>query len=118
MLSRTKALLDAATQRADMLRTKGKAVDFDEFLRMEPDSGTINVRHISSAHWKRWLGFERRCLVLFTRFSEFTLRICRASCSGPKARFLKNQACQESGRYGVRRRRLVDRAEKRGVGSW
>lgn len=38
---------------------------------MEPDSGTTNIRNVSSAHWKRWLGPENRCLVPFTSFSEY-----------------------------------------------
>ncbi|MGO4781930.1 hypothetical protein AB4084_41225, partial [Lysobacter sp. 2RAB21] len=52
MPSSRKAQLDAATKRADKLRAKGKEVDFDQLLRMEPDSGTTNVRNTSSAHWK------------------------------------------------------------------
>ena len=71
MPSSKKALLDAASARADKLRAKGKPVDFDQLLRMEPDSGTTNVRNTASAHWKRWLGPENRCLVPFTSFSEF-----------------------------------------------
>lgn len=71
MPSSKKALLDAATKRADKLRAKGKPVDFDQLLRMEPDSGTTNVRNTASSHWKRWLGVESRCLVPFTSFSEF-----------------------------------------------
>ncbi|MGE0717602.1 MAG: SOS response-associated peptidase [Alphaproteobacteria bacterium] len=71
MPSSQKAQLDAASKRAEKLRAKGKAVDFDELLRMEPDSGTTNVRNTSSRHWKRWLGPEHRCLVPFTSFSEF-----------------------------------------------
>jgi putative SOS response-associated peptidase YedK len=71
MPSSRKALLDAASRRADKLRAKGGEVDFDALLRMEPDSGTTNVRNISSAHWKPWLGVESRCLVPFTSFSEF-----------------------------------------------
>ncbi|MEO3473387.1 SOS response-associated peptidase family protein [Roseomonas sp. CAU 1739] len=71
MPSSKKALLDAATKRADKLRAKGKAVDFDELLRMEPDAGTTNIRNTASSHWKRWLGVENRCLVPFTSFSEF-----------------------------------------------
>lgn len=71
MPSSKKALLDAATKRADKLHAKGKPVDFDELLRMEPDSGTTNIRNTASAHWKRWLGVENRCLVPFTSFSEF-----------------------------------------------
>ena len=65
------ALYEAATKRADKLRTKGKAVDFDQLLRMEPDGGTTNVRNTVSKHWKRWLEPPNRCLVPFTSFSEF-----------------------------------------------
>lgn len=71
MPSSKKALLDAATKRADKLRAKGKPVDFDELLRMEPDGGTTNIRNTSSTHWKRWTGVENRCVVPFTSFSEF-----------------------------------------------
>lgn len=70
MPSSKKALLDAATKRADKLRAKGQLVDFNELLRMEPDKGTTNIRNTASAHWKRWLGPENRCLVPFTSFSE------------------------------------------------
>jgi putative SOS response-associated peptidase YedK len=34
------------------------------------DSGVTNVRRVGSAHWRRWLGPENRCLVPFTSFSE------------------------------------------------
>ncbi len=68
--SSSKSLLDAASKRADKLREKGRAVDFDELLRMEPDGGTTNVRNTSSKHWTRWLGPENRCLVPVTRFAE------------------------------------------------
>ncbi len=72
MPSSQKALLDAATKRAQKLAAKGKSVeDFKSLLRMEPDSGTTNIRNTSSAHWKRWLGPANRCLVPFTSFSEF-----------------------------------------------
>ena len=70
MPSSRKAILDAATKRADKLRAKGKEVDFDQLLKMEPDSGTTNVRNTASQHWKRWLTPEHRCLVPFTSFSE------------------------------------------------
>jgi len=70
MPSSRKALLDAATKRADKLRAKGKAVDFAELLKMEPDAGTTNVRNTTSAHWKPWLTPAHRCLVPFTAFSE------------------------------------------------
>lgn len=71
MPSSQKALYDAATKRADKLRAKGKDVDFDHLLRMEPDKGTTNIRRTESRHWKPWLGPEHRCLVPFTSFSEY-----------------------------------------------
>ena len=70
MPSSKKALLDAATKRADKLRAKGTEFDFAELLRLEPDKGTTNVRNTASAHWKPWLGPANRCLVPFTSFSE------------------------------------------------
>jgi len=70
MPSSKKAIFDAATKRANKLREKGKLVDFDELLRMEPDGGTTNVRNTNSSHWKPWLGPSNRCLVPFTSFSE------------------------------------------------
>jgi len=70
MPSSRKALLDSATRRADKLRAKGKAVDFDELLRMEPDGGTTNIRRTESRHWQPWLGPANRCLVPFTAFNE------------------------------------------------
>lgn len=70
MPSSKKALLDAATKRADKLRAKGQAVDFDALLKMEPDKGTTNIRNTASRHWRPWLGPEHRCLVPFTSFSE------------------------------------------------
>lgn len=68
--SSKKALFDAATRRADKLRARGKDVDFPKLLELEPDSGTTNVRNTISAHWRRWLDPENRCLVPFTAFSE------------------------------------------------
>ena len=65
------AIMEAAKKRAAKLEAKGKPVDFKELLRMEPDSGTTNIRNVTSKHWKRWLGPENRCLVPFTSFSEF-----------------------------------------------
>lgn len=65
------ALMEAAKKRAAKLEAKGQTVDFKEILRMEPDSGTTNIRNTSSKHWQRWLGPANRCLVPFTSFSEF-----------------------------------------------
>jgi putative SOS response-associated peptidase YedK len=71
MPSSSKALMDATKKRADKLQAKGKTVDFKELLRLEPDSGTTNITNVSSAHWRRWLGPESRCLAPFTSFSEY-----------------------------------------------
>lgn len=71
MPSSQKALFDAAKARARKLEAKGKMVNFEELLRMEPDGGTTNIRNVASQHWKRWLGIEHRCVVPFTSFSEF-----------------------------------------------
>lgn len=38
------------------------------------DPGVTNIRNVASAHWKRWLGVENRCLVPFTSFSEIDSR--------------------------------------------
>jgi putative SOS response-associated peptidase YedK len=74
MPSSSKALMEATGKRADKFRAKGKQVDFNELLRMEPDSGVTNIRNTSSKHWTHWtrgLGVENRCVVPFTSFSEF-----------------------------------------------
>ena len=34
------------------------------------DPGITNVRNTASAHWRRWLDVEHRCVVPFTSFSE------------------------------------------------
>src|SRR6478752_5188854 len=70
MPSSSKALMDATKKRAEKLE-EDKPVDFKELLRMEPDGGITNIRNVSSAHWKRWLGPEQRCLVPFTSSSEY-----------------------------------------------
>jgi putative SOS response-associated peptidase YedK len=71
MPSSSVALMEATKKRAVKLQAKGQAVDFKQLLRMEPDSGTTNIRNVQSKHWKRWLGIENRCVVPFTSFSEF-----------------------------------------------
>lgn len=79
MPSSKKALLDAASTRANKMRAKGKTVDeatFAELVKMEPDKGTTNVRNTTNAkgemnkHWAPWLGTANRCVVPFTAFSE------------------------------------------------
>ncbi|MBX4972622.1 SOS response-associated peptidase [Rhizobium lentis] len=68
--SSSQAIYQAATKRADGLRKKGKEVDFQQLLKMEPDGGTTNVRNVESKHWKRWHGVEFRCVVPVTSFAE------------------------------------------------
>jgi putative SOS response-associated peptidase YedK len=65
------ALMQSAKKRAAKLEAKGQTFDFKQLLRMEPDSGTTNIRNTDSKHWKRWLGVSHRCVVPFTSFSEF-----------------------------------------------
>lgn len=36
-----------------------------------PDTGVTNIRNTDSAHWRRWLGPENRCLVPWTTFCEW-----------------------------------------------
>jgi putative SOS response-associated peptidase YedK len=56
------ALMEATKKRGAKLEAKGKQFDFKELLRMEPDSGTTNIRNVKSEHWQRWLGPEHRCV--------------------------------------------------------
>ncbi len=70
MPSSSQAIYQASAKRADKLRAKGKPVDFDAMLKLEPDSGTTNIRNTSSKHWSRWLGVENRAVVPFTAFAE------------------------------------------------
>ena len=71
MPSSSQALFEATKKRAQKLEGKGKPVDFQALLRMEPDTGTTNIRNTASSHWRPWLGIENRCVVPFTSFSEF-----------------------------------------------
>lgn len=72
------ALMQNAKKRAAKLEEKGQVADFAELLKMEPDSGTTNVRNIFdrekgrwNQHWNRWMDVPHRCVVPFTSFSEF-----------------------------------------------
>jgi putative SOS response-associated peptidase YedK len=60
----------AAEARAAKLAAKGKSIDMDELIRMEPDRGVTNVRKLNLPHWRRWFGVEHRCLVPVTTFAE------------------------------------------------
>jgi len=52
----------AAQTRAAKLAAKGKPVDMNELIRMEPDRGVTNVRKLNLPHWRRWFGAEHPCL--------------------------------------------------------
>ena len=71
MPSSQRALMEATKKRVEKLEAKGKPADFKALLKLEPDSGTTNIRNLNSAHWKRWSGPPNRCLVPFTSFSEY-----------------------------------------------
>lgn len=71
MPSSQQALLEATKKRAAKLEARDNPVDFKQLLRMEPDSGTTNIRNGKSKHWTRWLGPDRRCVGPFNSFSEF-----------------------------------------------
>lgn len=40
-------------------------------LKGKPDTGVTNIRNVASPHWRRWLKPENRCLVPWTKFSEW-----------------------------------------------
>jgi len=61
---------EAAEARAKKLHEKGKPVDMDMLIRMEPDRGVTNVRKLNLPHWKKWFGVENRCIVPVTSFAE------------------------------------------------
>lgn len=77
--SSNRALYEAARARAKKLQDKrGRDLtpeEFAELVRMEPDRGTTNVRNTDSAHWRRWLTPEFRCVVPFTSFSEYDITV-------------------------------------------
>lgn len=82
------------------LRRPKKRADFKELLRIEPDSGTTDIRNVSSLHWKRWLGPENRCP--FTSFSEKRHYQRRRRCGSLRTR---------AGRYS--RSRPLDQLDQR-----
>jgi hypothetical protein len=82
-----KGLMDATKKRVEKLQVKGKSVDFKKLLRMEPDSGTTNIRNVKSKHWTRWLAPEHRCVVPFNSFSEFNRRLVALDETRPLACF-------------------------------
>jgi putative SOS response-associated peptidase YedK len=112
------ALMQAAQKRAAKLEAKGQAVNFKQLLRMEPDSGTTNIRNVRSKHWQRWLGVEHRCVVPFTSFqrvqqSDGRRRLVRLGRHPPAGRVRRNlddmdlRAQSERGRSYLRLVRLT-----------
>jgi putative SOS response-associated peptidase YedK len=91
--SSSKALFDAASERANKLRVKGKEVDFEELLKKEPDGGTTNDRITTSKHWTRWLGVENRCVFPFTRFAEPDYTVDKVGGRTPNAWFAASEDC-------------------------
>lgn len=71
MPTSARAQFEAASRRADKMRAKGLAVDFDQLLKAEPDKGTTNIRNTTSRHWAPHLAPASRCLAPFTSFSEY-----------------------------------------------
>ena len=90
--SSQQALFKAASARADKLRAKDKAFDFQQLLKLEPDRGTTNVRNTSSKHWTRWLGVENRCVVPFTRFAEPDPKSKAGGAPTPNAWFARDES--------------------------
>ncbi len=82
----------AAEARAEKLKAKGKAVDMDELIRMEPDRGVTNVRKLNLPHWTRWFGVEHRCLVPVTSFAEPDPASKEDGGNVPNAWFARNKA--------------------------
>lgn len=65
-----RVIAEAAEKRAEGLRKKGKPVDMDHLIKMEPDKGTTNIRTLTLKHWIQWFGVENRCIVPVTSFAE------------------------------------------------
>ena len=92
------ALMQSAKKRAAKLDANGETVDFKQLLRMEPDSGTTNIRNTDSKHWKRWLGVAslRRPIHVVQRVQQAGWRkhlVCAQR--KPAARVLRRHPCPE-----------------------
>jgi hypothetical protein len=91
MPSSSKALMDATKKRAEKLQAKGKAVDFKELLKMEPDGGTTNSPGLT---WRRLPGGracpslcapDRNGISAITQYSAFLRKQpLRNSCNAPE----------------------------------
>ncbi len=63
-------LRNAAQGRALTMARWGMPSPASVLVGKKNDSGVTNVRNTESAHWRRWLGPENRCVVPFTSFAE------------------------------------------------
>lgn len=63
-------LIELVEKRIARLEKAGKPYVYEELLRMEPDPGVTNLRHLNIDHWAQWHGVEHRCLIPMTAFSE------------------------------------------------
>ncbi|MBY5441774.1 SOS response-associated peptidase [Rhizobium leguminosarum] len=82
----------AVDTRAAKSRQKGKPVDMDMLIRMEPNKGTTNVRNLNLAHWQRWFGVENRCIVPVTSFAEPDTASKQEGGSTPNAWFARDDS--------------------------
>ncbi|MGO7278941.1 SOS response-associated peptidase [Rhizobium leguminosarum] len=86
------AIKQAAEARAEKLRQKGKLVDMDVLIRMEPDKGTTNIRNLNLPHWKKWFGVQSRCIVPVTSFAEPDPASKQDGGSTPNAWFARDES--------------------------
>lgn len=63
-------LRELVEKRIARLEKAGKPYVYEDLLRMEPDPGVTNLRHLNIDHWARWHDVAHRCLVPMTAFSE------------------------------------------------
>ena len=61
---------DVAEGRELVMARWGMPTPAQFLIGKKTDRGVTNVRNTASAHWRRWLGQDSRCLVPFTRFAE------------------------------------------------
>ncbi|MBB2749753.1 UNVERIFIED_ORG: putative SOS response-associated peptidase YedK [Rhizobium aethiopicum] len=86
------AIKQAAEARAEKLRQKGKPVDMEMLIRMEPDKGTTNIRNLNLPHWKKWFGVQSRCIVPVTSFAEPDPGSKEEGGSTPNAWFARDES--------------------------
>lgn len=83
---------EAAEARAEKLLQKGKPVDMEMLIRMEPDKGVTNIRKLNLPHWKKWFGVENRCIVPVTSFAEPDPASKAEGGSTPNAWFARDES--------------------------